>query len=282
MNIYLEQRCKIERLFRGPAWRWESGLEAANSGRPPKQAAGDRAVIRAADFCRRRDRGQAGAVDARQKYPDIAAAEAAWNEPTIRERLQLLVLGDVPADEIATRLDLRSDVVQAIEDLYFDVRPALSAAGWVLLKVINASAVDGDKRFAARMKLAYFGGPHAARALLDADDLLPTDAAERLSFAAVALAIKAQEVFEMPVPPDQQVEFVKAFADIHLAEQQLALDRDKLSARMQRWAEKRDIAWARIELERSRPPKKDVAAPHPASNVPEISTAVTETSSVAA
>jgi hypothetical protein len=174
-------------------------------------------------------------------------------------------LADCDQVEIATRLGLRIEVVRTIEELYFDVRPMLDSVFWIVSKVIGGARAENDVEFVSRMKLAFFGGPHAVRAVLDANEIVPLEPAEQASLATVALFVKVQEVLALPVTSEHSLDFLKASAEIRLGEQRIALEREKLSARMQRWAERREIAWARIELERSRPPKKDdIAAPHPA------------------
>jgi hypothetical protein len=263
MGSNTEPHCKNERNFLGPNWRTKLAIELATSGRRARPGQQDHLVGRAAEYHRLR-----GAADRRleafeAKSCSIAEAEAAWNDPAIRGDLQLLVLANCDQDEIATRLGLRIEVVQMIEDLRFDVRPMLDSVFWIVSMVIGRAGDDRDPGFVSRMKLSYFGGRHAVRAILDANESVPLEPAEQASLATVALFVKLQEVLALPVTPHSAPNVLKSLAEIRLGEQQIALEREKLSARMQRWAERRDIAWARIELERSRPPKKDdTAAPN--------------------
>jgi hypothetical protein len=260
-----EARCKTKRFFLGPDWRTQLADELARSGRQPRTGQYDQLVCRTAEY-RRRYGSVADCPSAVEpRYQAIAEAEAAWNDRPIREHVQLLVLANCDQDEIATRLGLSIEVVRTIEGLRFDVRPMLDCVLWVVSKAIGGVGADVDAGFVSRKRMAYFGGPHAVRALLDANETVPLEPAEQVSLATVALFAKLQEILALPVTEERSVDFLKVVAEIRLGEQQIALEREKLTCRMKRWADRCEIARARIELERSRPPQRDdLAAPCPA------------------
>ena len=65
----------------------------------------------------------------------------------------------------------------AAEKLFFDVRPALNASDWIMIHVISPEIEVGSPDFAAKLKVAYFGGPNVARAVLEAGTQLPVTVA---------------------------------------------------------------------------------------------------------
>jgi hypothetical protein len=234
----------------GPDWRRQTAI-AASTERNRGRAAPDEITRRAADYFRLRAQSDEGATRAAQRYPDFAAAEATWANVTLREHLQILVLGDCPAPEIAERLGLEASVVLLVEALRFDVRPALDAMIWIA-HLISVEADRGRDGFAADLRVAFFGGLHAARALLDAKTGLPVKPAERLAAATLLLHAKMLQVSELPVDEKRSVELLRLLSEIRLEEQRIALEREKLVGRMQRWVEHRDLVRARLDLERER------------------------------
>jgi hypothetical protein len=251
MRVSSEQARAMERCFCGPAWRYQAAVATARSGRNLRSASLDELTRRAADFFRMCHQAYQGAELAAHRHPDIAAAAKVWANPTLSEHVQLLVLGDCPAGEIAGRLGLDEGVLAVVEGLYFDVRSGLDAPVWISC-VIAEVADRGHDDLAARMRACYFGGPHAARALLDARTGLPMAAAGRLAAASVLLHAKLMEVAEMPLDESQALEFLKLANETRLAEQCLALEREKHVARVQRWDQHHELAQARLELERER------------------------------
>ena len=239
----------MERFFRGPAWRYQIAESARTRGNRPQQWLDD-VTRRAADFVHLQARH--GLERATQRYSDIAAAERLWDNVTLREHLQILVLGDCPASEIAERLGLDEKAVLAFESLHFDVRGGLKEPVWIVHHVISAEADRGNDGLAAHLRVAYFGGACAARALLDAATGLPVESAERLAAATLLLHAKTLQVLEMPLDEKGSLEVLRLASEFNLEQERIELEREKLAARMQRWAEHRNLAQARIDLERER------------------------------
>jgi hypothetical protein len=251
MRSHQDQPSAMERWFRGADWRYQAAVAAARSGGNLRSAGLDELTRRAADFFRLRNQIDQGVELATNKHPDIAAAEKVWANPTVSEHMQLLVLGNCPAGEIAGRLGLVESVVAVVEGLYFDVRSAFEQPIWIS-GVIAEVADRGHDDLAARMRTCYFGGPNAARALLNARIGLPVTAVARLATASILLHSKLMQAAEMPLDASQTLEFRKLASEIHFDEQRLQLEREKLTARMLRWAQHRELAQARIDLERQR------------------------------
>ena len=199
----------------------------------------------AADFSRLKSMGESGRIRAHQKYPEIALAEAVWGQPELRSAIQSLVIANVPAAEVCEKLNLQSSVLQVIEDLYFDVRPMLSAPSWIVSKVIAVEADAGRDDVAAQLRMAYFCGAYVAQELIDARLRLPTEPAQQLADSAMLLHAKFVQASEMPLSPEQSVEFMRLVAEIRRDEQLLRLERDKLAFRIQRWTQRYELAQTR-------------------------------------
>ena len=71
-------------------------------------------------------------------------------EPRPRRELEARALARQSAGEIAARLDLTADVVEAYERLHFDVRDRLGAAGYIASVVIGHTLHDGIARATSR------------------------------------------------------------------------------------------------------------------------------------
>lgn len=70
--------------------------------------------------------GENGEQKAKQAYPEIALAEAAWDHPALRSAIQVLVIANVAVAEICEKLDLSPAVLNIVEALFFDVRPVVA------------------------------------------------------------------------------------------------------------------------------------------------------------
>lgn len=244
----MDQFWEMEHCLRGADWRRQMAVEAAQTNSLHASRKLDAVAACAAKYLRLRRRGDSGVQQATARFPEIEAAEALRDQPRVWKQLKLLVLADCTATEIAQRLQLDCRAVVAAEMLYFDVRPMLESPDWICCHVIAAETDRGDHDLAARMRIAYFAGRHAAIALLDAEEGLPTKQVDRLRDAALLLHAKFQQALAMPLNEENTVDFLKLHSQIHLAEERLKLDRDKLTFRMQCWAK-------REELRRKRDPQ---------------------------
>ena len=170
------------------------------------------------------DAGPGGATFAAAKDPIVDAAVRLWDNEAISEQLQVLTIADCPRDEIASRLHLDERVIAVAEQLFFDVRWSLKASGWtschVIVPMIRAGTVD----LASKLKLAYFGGPVIARAILEARVRVPGEEAARLFGREVLLQLKAQEALEAPLGEGERIEFLKLYLQYDVERQRLDLE----------------------------------------------------------
>lgn len=245
-----KQLVHAERYFHGPDWRRQLAIAAAERGGRRRGIRLDEVIRRAADFYWLRQQGSSNARTAADRYPEIAAAEAAWSNPSLREQLQLMLLGGCEPAEIAARLELSPTVVEMIEGLFFDVRPMINSPIWVLAHVIRREADKGHDDHAARLRMALFGRQIAVRALLDAEDGLPLDHSERIAADMLLLEAKSRQCLEIHLGPERAREFLELYSNFHLETRRLDLEREKFAFAVQRWKELRDLARARIELRR--------------------------------
>lgn len=236
---------RMKRLELGPAWRWRSARSYVDSGQVRMSVEFDVATRNAGDFLRRKSHSEADSVKADKKYPLLAAAEAAWRRPDLRAPIQMLVLAGLAASEICECLKLEAEVLEVIESLHFDVRPLLSSPQWIVAHVIVPEAEAGRDDLAARLRVAYFGGPSAAKTLVEAKFRLPTEPARQLADASMLLYAKFVQAIEMPLTPEQSVEFLRLTTENYREEQRLRLERDKLAFRMRRWTQRLELAQSR-------------------------------------
>lgn len=233
---------QMRRLELGADWRKRLAEEFASGDKVRMPGEFDAATRQAVDYFRRLLQGERGRAGAGERYPDIATAVAAWEQSELRTAIQMLVLADVPAAEICAQLQMQESVLQVIESLYFDVRPMLKTASWIITKVVNRETDAGRDDAAARLRSAYSYGPYAAKKLIEAKLRLPTEPAEQFAIAAMLLHAKFVQAAEMPLTSEQSIEFMKLTAEIHRDEKLLELEREKLAFRMQRWAQRLELA----------------------------------------
>lgn len=245
MESGLDMWRQMRRTMHGVDWRNQLAAEQAQSDRVRMPPELDAATRDAADYVRLKARDERGPIKASQKYPEIALAEAAWGQPALRSAIQSLLIANVPAAELCEKLNLQPSVLQVIEDLYFDVRPMLSAPSWIVSKVIGAEADAGRDDVAAQLRVAYFSGAYVAQELIDARLRLPTELAQQLADSATLLHAKFVQASEMPLSPEQAVELMRLVAEIRRDEKLLQLERDKLAFRIQRWTQRYELAQAR-------------------------------------
>ena len=247
---------RMRRVELGANWRKHLAEDYAARDKVRMPGEFDAATRQAAEFYRLQSQGEPGQAAAGKKYPDIATAVAAWRQPELRVAVQILVLANVPAAEICELLQVQEAILQVIENLYFDVRPMLTAAPWIVSKVINHEADAGRDDVAARLRAAYSYGPYVAKKLIQSKLRLPTEPAEQFADAAMLLHAKIVQATEMPLTSEQSIEFMKLAVEIRRDEKFLQLEREKLAFRMQRWAQRLELA----QIQRSASPQNNERA----------------------
>ena len=221
----LEDAQQMRRGALGPAWRWQLVKVALATGEAPEPCLDS--VGRDALQYLRLDPAQRR-ISAGSRHQNLAAAIEFWQGSQLREQLQLLVIGGFSPEEIAERFVVRPEVVEIVESLNFDVRPLLSATSWVNLHVIQRAVEREEFDFAARLRIAFFGGPVVAKLLIESGDKLPAAEAERLLHRELFLHAKLQACIEAPLSmPKERSQFVQICLDHVHRTNELELERAK-------------------------------------------------------
>lgn len=129
--------------------------------------------------------------------------------------------------EMAEQLVIDPPVIETAERLFFAVRPHLQATGWVehgVIEPIGANHPD----LAVKLGAAFHGGPAVAKALLDADDAVPLDAAKRLSKEGTMLWVRFRQALAEPLDSERsKLKYLDLYVDHRHREQRLDLARQR-------------------------------------------------------
>jgi hypothetical protein len=224
-----EQWTQSLRARSGPAWRWQqahSWAQRPHLGQPHVQ---DPEIHAAATFLTGSDPRDDTVRTAQRLAPVGAAQQLEANLP-LAANGKILVIGNCPLPEVAGLLDLPEETVQTWEALFFDVRPALPAVDWIFSRVIQAERAAGKQALAAQLKLAYAGGPVAARALLRSGKGLPMAAAEAWFDRKLRLHLRVDQALVMAAAADPFA-LVQHHSLVLVQEKKLELARLKLQER---------------------------------------------------
>lgn len=154
---------------RSPAWRWLRAGMVAKRSVPKFRAWDDDAVRDALDFRRGLESGepnlQAAAV---AKWPSFYAALQVYNEAGPQQwELEARVLAAQDHAEIATKVGLPVDVVDAYVLLFYDVESRLKCRSYVHLHLIGSHESTYDLRTCWAYH-AYVAGPYSIDLLVEA------------------------------------------------------------------------------------------------------------------
>ena len=137
----------------------------------------------------------------------------------------------------------------------------LDSIGWIVTRVIMEEADHGNDDLAARMRLAFFGGPTGARALFDSMARLPDLKVDRLFDVALLLHSKFQQACAMPLSVESSDEFLRLYLEVCVEEKRLDLEKQKLAFRMQRWSQRCELSRAReMRLRDGVPPARETGS----------------------
>lgn len=165
-------------------------------------------------------------------FPAIAAALAINSDSELTAQLKIMICGRLDTGEILTRSKQESLALTTWRSLFFDIADCFDATSWLADHLIAPERKAGRNQFAAKLGLALRGGPDAARLALTLDTGLPLAKAERLEREELQLALKKDRALSMEVTtPEDSFRWFKLHEDYKLAEQKLALDREKFAAR---------------------------------------------------
>ena len=220
---------EMNRSFMGPKWRWKQAERLANGNGPYGSIGIDELTRRTAGYLKVYRSGDDGPDRVLKKYPEVSAAVHTWNNDVMVEQIKILVIANCQREEIAARLQIDEQIVAVIEDLFFDVRWALDASGWVVCRVIIPETQAGAFDLTAKLKLAYFGGSIVARAILDSRVRQPTKAADRIFDREVLLHLKFQEAMEAPLDERERLKYLELYLRYDISRRQLKLDKEKFA-----------------------------------------------------
>lgn len=157
-----------------------------------------------------------------------------------------MVAADMTYDEMHARSGIEIAVLQLWEAYFYDVRPLRQATCWLAQQVVEPEIKAGRPQLAAQLRLAIMAGPIAVRSLLDMQNGVCLDEADRLFQRKLILQEKFEIASNLPLDSEkQQMFFLKTHVNILAAEKRQALAEQKLA---QRCAEARD----RFELRKLR------------------------------
>lgn len=220
---------EMKRSFMGPACRFKEADRIAREGGPYAGRGVDGLTRQTARYLDVFRSGDGGPDRALKKYPEISAAFCAWNETSTADQLRILAIANCPREEIAARLQIDEPIVAIIEQLFFDVRWVLDASDWIVCRAIIPEIRAGAFDLAAKLKLAFFGGPVMARAILDARIRLPFEESKRLFDREILLHVKMQEALEAPLEETERIELVKLYLQYDINRRRLDLDKKKFA-----------------------------------------------------
>jgi hypothetical protein len=227
----------MEHRVGGPSYRWNLALQRVDSQRRSWAQHLDEPTQQATAYLRMVD--QVGRERANREYPMIAAACTLFQNDQAFQTFKLSLLGNLSRVEIAVRLDVEQEVIEIAEALVFDIKDMRRTAGWMSCHVFIPEVKAGDIDLAAKMRLAYHGGPVMARALLDADENLPLDEAQQIVDQEMLLHSKLQAALEIELDANSALEYVKNFMDYDLARRKVQLEREKFQHACELAREKR-------------------------------------------
>ena len=248
-----------QRNQHGPDWRWDSalGIFEHRSCAWHLWRRADEHVRRAVRYLHACRKGAKAKAAADPRFALVAAAEQLWQDESMRQTYQLMLLGNLPSDEIAQRLGISSAVLGAIEVYFFAIDELRSATSWIQHHVIDAAKPD----LRVRLSLAFFGGPYVTRAILDAAERVPFEQAQRLADQQVLLSLKLREAMEMPLTsPKQTINFVKIYTEYDLQLRKLNLLERQLLARCEEIAMQHELSKMRMASRAERAQRKKEAA----------------------
>lgn len=246
MTMNREEFARYQRGMHGPSWR----AQAANSReiRPGTRLAevADDLMLDFSKYSRIKGRNGGGVEQAAVHYPIIAAADKLNEDQEKAAELKLMVVADMPSEEMQTRTGTETPILQAWESLFFDARNQRQATVWLCRHVIEPEVSAGNNEFASKLKVAIMTGPVAVRGMLDMKKGICLDEGDRLFQRRIKLNQKFDVAVNTPTDSEQlQMFFMKLHVSLMAAEKRQTIAEQRLA---QHCAEARD----RFELKKLR------------------------------
>ena len=239
------------RSFLGPAWRYELAKSLVSEATAELANSCDPLILEARDYLIAVDKK--GSAAAQLAYPSVSAAQELQADTDKTSKLMMMVLADMPRQEISQRVGLETAVLECWEGIHFDCRDLREATSWLGIHVIEEARRSGNLEMSSRLMLAIVAGPVAVRAMLDSDAGLPLGEADRLFERRVKLHLKVDMATEMVVSsPREAGEFLKRYMEMHVECERLKLAGEKLAQQCVRSHENHELEKLRIKLRRER------------------------------
>lgn len=244
----LDDFCRSQRGRLGPAWRDKLARSLVPQSALRVSGRMDSLVRDRHKYLAMRAIDEAGAENARSKFPLMAAVDAL--SAAMSAKLKLLVAANLSQEEIQVRTGIEVDVVAVWEALYFDMRDMRETPAWLAIHVVGQERTCGDPALAPRLKLALTGGKLIAEALFDSDTKLPLEEAGQLIDRHMQLQLKFDEAINRPMSTQAEaMDFIKLRTNLFVAEKRLELAEKKLAYRSLEASRKYELAKLRHELE---------------------------------
>lgn len=248
MAMNREEFARYQRGMHGPAWR----AQAASSReiRPGTRLAevADDLMLDFSKYSRIKGRNGGGVERAAIHYPIIAAADKLNEDQEKAADLKLMVVADMPSEEMQTRSGIETPILQAWESLFFDARNQRQATVWLCRHVIEPEVSAGNNEFASKLKVAIMTGPIAVRGMLDIKKGICLDEGDRLFQRRIKLNQKFDVAVNTPTDSEQlQMFFMKLHVSLMAAEKRQAIAEQRLAQRCAEARERFELKKLRLE-----------------------------------
>ena len=125
-------------------WRWQRAVLRVETRSRRQLGADDDWVRRAARYLRELRKGFDRAV---RLDPDLAAAHQIAGQHSLKRfEFEARILARQPANEIAPRCHLATNVIEVYQQLFFDVRDRLDTPSWITHQVLGPKAWEPLER----------------------------------------------------------------------------------------------------------------------------------------
>ncbi|MEQ8667537.1 MAG: hypothetical protein RIC12_00095 [Pirellulales bacterium] len=153
---------------RSPTWRWEFARQIVEAGRRGPRSSVESWLLEAVRYRREASRS-CSPEKLSARYPAVHAAQSIHHhEHARRSLLEAWILSGSDDAQIASESEASPEVIEAYEQLFFNVRDRLGASDFILWAIRHVHGTAPHPRAEVVQRLAYFGGPTCLRAVLDA------------------------------------------------------------------------------------------------------------------
>lgn len=152
-------------------WRWRRAMFRVETKSRRQLGADDDWVRRAARYLRELRKGFDRAV---RVDPDVTAAQQLAGQHSLnRFEFEARILARQPANEIASRCCLATNVIEVYENLFFDVRERLDTPSWITHEVLGPKAWQPLDRDDIEFAWKVFGYQYGAAAIDELTTAVP-------------------------------------------------------------------------------------------------------------